>query len=66
MFCRYVYQKAYVEFFVSPEKLDDLEQRLQQQASITYMAINSKNKVITSQLRHLLSSVVTPFLQICA
>lgn len=43
--CRYVYQKAYVEFFVSPEKLDGLEQRLQQQPSITYMAINSKGKV---------------------
>lgn len=42
---RYVYQKAYVEFFVSPEKLDDLEQRLQKQSSITYMAINSKGKV---------------------
>lgn len=43
--CRYVYQKAYVEFFVSPEKLDSLEQRLQKQSSITYMAINSKSKV---------------------
>ena len=43
--CRYVYQKAYVEFFVSPEKLDSLEQRLQKQSSITYMAINSKGKV---------------------
>ena len=42
---RYVYQKAYVEFFVSPEKLDGLEQRLQKQSSITYMAINSKGKV---------------------
>ena len=43
--CRYVYQKAYVEFFVSPEKLEGLEQRLQKQSSITYMAINSKGKV---------------------
>ena len=40
-----MYQKAYVEFFVSPEKLDDLEQRLQKQPSITYMAISSKGKV---------------------
>ena len=40
-----MYQKAYVEFFVSPEKLEGLEQRLQQQSSITYMAINSKGKV---------------------
>ena len=34
-----------MEFFVSPEKLDSLEQRLQKQSSITYMAINSKSKV---------------------
>ena len=44
-FCRYVYQKAYVEFFVSPEKFEELEQRLQKQSSITYMAIDSKSKV---------------------
>lgn len=41
----YVYQKAYVEFFVSPEKFEELEQRLQKQSSITYMAIDSKSKV---------------------
>jgi len=51
-----VYQKAYVEFFVSPEKLESLEQRLQKQSSITYMAINSKGKVSShfGQTLHLL------------
>jgi len=54
--CSYVYQKAYVEFFVSPEKLESLEQRLQKQSSITYMAINSKGKVSShsGQTLHLL------------
>ena len=60
--CRYVYQKAYVEFFVSPEKLDDLEQRLQKQSSITYMAINSKGTVRspTHPLAHVLFQATPP------
>lgn len=45
VYVRYVYQKAYVEFFVSPEKLEGLEQRLKSKSSITYMAINSKGQV---------------------
>ena len=49
---RYVYQKAYVEFFVSPEKLEGLEQRLKSKSSITYMAINSKGQVSCSNYKH--------------
>ena len=38
--CRYVYQKAYVEFFCSPEALDKLLQRLAQLPRMTYIAAN--------------------------
>ncbi len=42
---RYVYQKAYVEFFASPETFAGLEKRLEQRASITYMAVNQAGEV---------------------
>ncbi len=43
--CRYVYQKAYVEFFASPEVFEGLEKRLKQRPSITYMAVNQAGDV---------------------
>ncbi|KAG0241285.1 methylenetetrahydrofolate reductase-domain-containing protein [Mortierella sp. GBAus27b] len=36
----YVYQKAYLEFFLSPEALEVLKQRVSKFPSITFMAIN--------------------------
>lgn len=39
--CRYVYQKAYVEFFVAPDKFAALEGKLQQLPSITYLGVNA-------------------------
>ena len=43
--CRYVYQKAYVEFFISPEQFKQLQPQLDSKPSITYMAINSSGEV---------------------
>eukprot|EP00891_Asterochloris_glomerata_P001320 jgi/Astpho2/1320/e_gw1.00024.9.1_t len=41
----YVYQKAYVEFFISPEHFKQLQPQLDSKPSITYMAINSSGEV---------------------
>ncbi|CAD7703090.1 unnamed protein product [Ostreobium quekettii] len=38
----YVYQKAYIEFFVSPEGFSKLQPQLSSAPSISYMAVNSK------------------------
>ena len=61
-----MYQKAYVEFFVSPAKLDSLESRLQKQSSITYMAINSKGKVCNLLCAHPPGKVVIALLLLLA
>ena len=45
LFCSYVYQKAYVEFFCSPEKFEQLEARLRGKKTLTYMAVNSAGEV---------------------
>ncbi|EFJ29329.1 hypothetical protein SELMODRAFT_146279 [Selaginella moellendorffii] len=37
----YVYQKAYVEFFCSPEKLEKLIRKAEEFPSLTYIAVNS-------------------------
>jgi hypothetical protein len=42
--CRYVYQKAYVEFFCSPELFKSLEAVVSQQQTITYLAVNSSGE----------------------
>ncbi|KAF9579867.1 hypothetical protein BGW38_003697 [Lunasporangiospora selenospora] len=44
----YVYQKAYLEFFVSPETLDKLKQRVSKLPMITYHAINKKGDLQTN------------------
>jgi methylenetetrahydrofolate reductase (NADPH) len=36
-----VYQKAYVEFFASPEKVAELEKKLADLPLVTYMAVNA-------------------------
>jgi len=43
--CRYVYQKAYVEFFTSPENFRALEPKLKAAPSTTCMAWNAKNEI---------------------
>ena len=44
--CRYVYQKAYVEFFCAPDAFHTLRARLEAHASITYMAVQVAGEVI--------------------
>jgi len=41
----YVYQKAYVEFFCSPESFSKLQSRLQGRKTLTYMAVNAAGDV---------------------
>ena len=48
MDCRYVYQKAYAEFFVSPANFKALEPRLQAAPSVTYMAVNARGDLIAN------------------
>eukprot|EP00250_Pteridium_aquilinum_P024796 c29616_g1_i1 orf=529-2313(-) len=40
----YVYQKAYVEFFCAPEKLQKLVEKVKGVPSLTYIAVNSKGE----------------------
>ena len=47
--CRYVYQKAYIEFFVSPEKFKTLQAAISKQPSLTYMAVTSKGDYHSNQ-----------------
>ncbi|CAD7703242.1 unnamed protein product [Ostreobium quekettii] len=44
----YVYQKAYIEFFVSPEGFSKLQPQLNSAPSISYMAVNSKGELHTT------------------
>ena len=44
----YVYQKAYLEFFVSPEQLDSLLQRINQHPQITYHSVNAQGDMRTN------------------
>ena len=43
-----MYQKAYVEFFTSPENFRALEPKLNAAPSITYMAVNTKGDMISN------------------
>lgn len=54
---RYVYQKAYVEFFVSPSKLDALLSKLEQHPSITYMAVNKEGDVESNMKQDTVNAV---------
>ena len=42
---RYVYQKAYVEFFCSPQRFHSLQTRLKGAQSLTYMAVNARGEL---------------------
>lgn len=44
----YVYQKAYLEFFVSPELLDELLVRIEAHPQITYHAVNAQGDMRTN------------------
>ncbi|PCH36215.1 methylenetetrahydrofolate reduct [Wolfiporia cocos MD-104 SS10] len=44
----YVYQKAYLEFFVSPELLDKLLPHIERDANITYYVINKRGDLRTN------------------
>ncbi|KAI8870171.1 methylenetetrahydrofolate reduct [Ramicandelaber brevisporus] len=44
----YVYQKSYVEFFVSPDQIDDLIARLDTNPDLTYYAVNKKGELRTN------------------
>ncbi|KAJ3128671.1 hypothetical protein HK098_003878 [Nowakowskiella sp. JEL0407] len=44
----YVYQKAYLEFFVSPEKLDLLVKKLEEFPFITFFAVNKMGDLRTN------------------
>lgn len=48
----YVYQKAYLEFFVSPEQLDTLIAKIGAQKDITYYAVNSQGDLKTNNNNH--------------
>lgn len=42
----YVYQKAYLEFFVEGEKLVALEEKIAKDLSVSYFAVNNKVRSI--------------------
>ncbi|KAJ3023693.1 UNVERIFIED_CONTAM: hypothetical protein HDU68_008496 [Siphonaria sp. JEL0065] len=44
----FVYQKAYIEFFVSPEALDKLIRKLGQNPFVTYYAVNKQGDLKTN------------------
>lgn len=44
----YVYQKAYLEFFVAPELLDPLIRRIERDPRITYYAVNKQGDLRTN------------------
>ncbi|KAI9248609.1 methylenetetrahydrofolate reductase-domain-containing protein [Sporodiniella umbellata] len=44
----YVYQKAYIEFFASPQQLDELVKKIEHDMEITYFAVNHKGNFKTN------------------
>ncbi|RCH95715.1 hypothetical protein CU097_000293, partial [Rhizopus azygosporus] len=46
----YVYQKAYIEFFVSPEQLQVLIDKMSHEPEITYFAVNYKGELKTNTI----------------
>ncbi|KAG0000719.1 hypothetical protein BGZ80_008236 [Entomortierella chlamydospora] len=44
----YVYQKAYLEFFISPENLNELVTRIEDEPQITYYAVNKRGDLRTN------------------
>jgi methylenetetrahydrofolate reductase (NADPH) len=48
----YVYQKAYIEFFVSPEQLQVLIDKMSHEPEITYFAVNYKVRKTKTEVGH--------------
>jgi len=49
----YIYQKAYLEFFVAPEKFAMLEAKLKKRPTLTYFAVDTKGNLTTNgKLEH--------------
>ncbi|CEI90326.1 Putative Methylenetetrahydrofolate reductase [Rhizopus microsporus] len=46
----YVYQKAYIEFFVSPDQLQVLIDKMNHEPEITYFAVNYKGELKTNTI----------------
>ncbi|KAG0220573.1 hypothetical protein BGX31_010837 [Mortierella sp. GBA43] len=44
----YVYQKAYLEFFVSPEDLAELVKKIEEEPQVTYYAVNRRGDLRTN------------------
>lgn len=44
-----MYQKAYVEFFTSPEKFAELQTAIKGHPSVTYMAVNNAGDFKSNQ-----------------
>ncbi|KAI8991442.1 methylenetetrahydrofolate reductase-domain-containing protein [Mycotypha africana] len=44
----YVFQKAYLEFFVPHDKLDDLTKKIEKDPEVTYFAVNNKGDLKTN------------------
>ncbi|PWA69450.1 methylenetetrahydrofolate reductase 1 [Artemisia annua] len=44
----YVYQKAYVEFFCSAEKLNSLVEKIKAYPSLTYLAVNKEGNLLSN------------------
>ena len=44
----YVYQKAYVEFFCSAEKLNALVEKIKAYPSLTYIAVNKEGNLLSN------------------
>lgn len=47
----YVYQKAYLEFFVSPEQLDQLTAKISKNPQVTYYAVNKKGDLRSNTMQ---------------
>jgi methylenetetrahydrofolate reductase (NADPH) len=54
---RYVYQKAYVEFFCAPDKLKPLLAQLERHPQITFMAVNAEGDVKTNMKQDSVNAV---------
>ncbi|KAI8370463.1 methylenetetrahydrofolate reductase-domain-containing protein [Radiomyces spectabilis] len=44
----YVFQKAYLEFFISPERLDDIIKKISKDPQVTYFAVNRQGDFRTN------------------
>lgn len=55
----YVYQKAYIEFFVSPDRLKRLERLAKEQKTLSYHAVNAKGEQLSNYTNEKAVNAVT-------